>query len=150
MDIKKILEEFREWLAKQEITDVEIAENAGEDGDITTVFLPIPQDEGYLSYEICAAFKGEDPLYLMVDYCDIPDVDELELYRFLNEINAASLLTATVDGGSLLLSYSIPLCYINGGQDLVNAFFAVWDAVDALRDDITDAFGLAEGEADEE
>ena len=35
MDIKKILEEFREWLAKQEITDVEIAENAGEDGDIT-------------------------------------------------------------------------------------------------------------------
>ena len=148
MDIKKILAEFKEWLAKQEITDVEIAENAGEDGDITTVFFPIPQDEGYLSYEICAAFKGEDPLYLMVDYCDIPDVDELELYRFLNEINATSLLTATVDEGSLVFSYSLPLCYINCGQDLVNAFFAVWDAVDALRDDISEAFGLADGEAE--
>ena len=148
MDIKKILAEFEEWLATQEITDVEIAENAGEEGDITTVFFPIPQDEGYLSYEICAAFKGEDPLYLMVDYCDIPDVDELELYRFLNEVNATSLLTATVDEGSLVFSYSLPLCYVNCGQDLVSAIFAVWDAVDALRDDISDAFGLDDGEAE--
>ena len=146
MDIKQILAEFSEWLKKQEISDVEITENAGEDKDITTVFLPIPQDEGYLSYEICAAFKGEDPLYLMVDYCDIPEVDELELYRFLNEINAGSILSATLDERSLVFSYSIPLCYIKCGQDLVNAFFAVWDAVDAIRDDIKDAFGLADSE----
>ena len=78
----------------------------------------------------------------MVDYCDIPDVDELELYRFLNDINTATILTATVDEGALMLSYTIPLCYIKCGQDLVNAFFAVWDAIDAIRDDIKDAFGL--------
>ena len=150
MEIKELLEAFAAWLEEREITDVEIQEKAGDDGDFSAIFFPVEEDPGYLPYEICAILRDGAPLALYVDYCDIPDVDELELYRFLNELNEKTILKAIVDEGHLLLSYSIPMEYITTREGLSDAFFAVWDAMDHLRDDITDAFGIdvEDGEED--
>ena len=71
-------------------------------------------------------------------------MDELELFRFLNDINVASLLSATVDEGRLCFSYCIPTSYIDDVERFAGAFFTVWDAMDEIRDDIRDAFGLDE------
>ena len=77
-----------------------------------------------------------------MDYCDIPDVDELELYRYVNELNTVSPLTVTVEEGSLSFSYSIPLEVLPDAEALSRVFFYIWDAIDALREDIGDAFGI--------
>ena len=142
MEIKELLDAFAAWLEEREITDVEIQKKAGDDGDFSAIFFPVEEDPGYLPYEICAILREGAPLALYVDYCDIPDVDELELYRFLNELNEKTLLKATVDEGHLLLSYALPLEYITARESLADAFFAVWDAMDHIRDDVMDAFGI--------
>lgn len=144
MELENMIGEFRAWLDEREIGDVEISENVGPNENITAITFPISEDEGYLSYDIIATVEDGGILYLYVDYCDIPDVDELELYRFLNDINAASLLSATVDEGRLCFSYCIPTTYIDDVERFAGAFFTVWDAMDELRDDIRDAFGLDE------
>ena len=144
MELENIIAEFRAWLEEREILDVEINENVGPNENITAITFPIAEDEGYISYDIIATVEDGGILYLYVDYCDIPDVDELELYRFLNDINSASLLSATVDEGRLCFSYCIPTSYIDDVDRFAGAFFTVWDAMDELRDDIRDAFGLDE------
>lgn len=144
MELENIIAGFRAWLEEREILDVEISENVGPNENITAITFPIVEDEGYLSYDIIATVEDGGILYLYVDYCDIPDVDELELYRFLNDINTASLLSATVDEGRLCFSYCIPTSYIDDSDRFAGAFFTVWDAMDELRDDIRDAFGLDE------
>lgn len=150
MDIKDIINAFRVWLEDREIGDVQIDENIGPEQSITAITFPIEEDEGYIPYNIIATVEEGGVLYLYVDYCDIPDVDELELYRFLNDINIASILSATVDEGRLCFSYSIPTTYIDNADRFAGTFFTVWEAMDELRDDIRDAFGLDEPFEEEE
>lgn len=144
MELENMISQFRSWLAERDIDDVQISENSGEEQNITAITFPIAEDEGYLSYDIIATVEDGGILYLYVDYCDIPEVDELELFRFLNDINVASLLSATVDEGRLCFSYCIPTSYIDDVERFAGAFFTVWDAMDEIRDDIRDAFGLDE------
>ena len=144
MELETMISEFRAWLAERDIADVEITENVGADENITAITFPIEEDEGYLSYDIIATVEDGGIMYLYVDYCDIPDVDELELFRFLNDINSASVLSATVDEGRLCFSYCIPTSYIDDVDRFAGTFFMVWEAMDELRDDIRDAFGLDE------
>lgn len=144
MELENMISQFRSWLAERDIDDVQISENIGEEQNITAITFPIAEDEGYLSYDIIATVEDGGILYLYVDYCDIPEVDELELFRFLNDINVASLLSATVDEGRLCFSYCIPTSYIDDVERFAGAFFTVWDAMDEIRDDIRDAFGLDE------
>lgn len=144
MELENMISEFRTWLAERDIDDVEIGENLGAEQNITAITFPIEEDEGYLSYDIIGTVEDGGILYLYVDYCDIPDVDELELFRFLNDINASSLLSATVDEGRLCFSYCIPTSYLDDVERFAGAFFTVWDAMDEIRDEIRDAFGLDE------
>ena len=144
MELETLIPEFRAWLAERDIDDVEINENIGAEENITAITFPIDEDEGYLSYDIIATVEDGGIMYLYVDYCDIPDVDELELFRFLNEINISSILSATVDEGRLCFSYCLPTTYVDDVERFAGAFFTVWEAMDELRDDVRDAFGLDE------
>ena len=144
MELETMIPTFRAWLEDRGIDDVEISENIGPDESMTAITFPIDEDEGYLSYDIIATVEDGGLMYLYVDYCDIPDVDELELYRFLNEINTSSILSATVDEGRLCFSYGIPTTYIEDVERFAGVFFTVWEAMDEVRDDIRDAFGLDE------
>ena len=144
MELETMIPEFRAWLAERDINDVEIKENIGAEENMTAITFPIEEDEGYIPYDIIATVEDGGILYLYVDYCDIPDVDELELFRFINDINASSILSVTVDEGRLCFSYCIPTSYIDDVERFAGAFFTVWDAMDEVRDDIRDAFGLGE------
>ena len=144
MELESMIAEFREWLAERDIEDVVINENIGAEQNVTANTFPIAEDEGYLSYDIIATVDDGGILYLYVDYCDIPDVDELELFRFLNDLNTQSILTATVDENRLCFSYCLPTDYIDDVERFSGAFFTVWDAMDEIRDDIRDAFGFDE------
>lgn len=154
MEIKNLIEEFREWLAGQEIDDVEIEENVGPNENITSITFPVDDGEEYVSYDIIASLTDEAPLFFCGEYCDIPDVDELELLRFVNDLNRVSPLTLTVEDGSLCFSYSILPEYVTDAELLAHAFFYVWDSIDEIRDDIRDAFGLSpmieDGEGEDE
>lgn len=144
MELKELVADFRAWLDANEITDTEIEEGVGPDSDITTVTFPVIEEEGYLSYDIIASMMEGGSLYLYVEYCDIPDVDELELLRFVNDLNKASALSVTVEEGHLCFGYTLPLSLIADGEGLSQIFFLVWDLIDELRDEIRDAFGLVE------
>lgn len=144
MELENLISEFRVWLQERGIDDVQINENIGPEQSMTAITFPVEEDEGYLPYDIIATVEDGGILYLYVDYCDIPAVDELELYRFLNDINTSSILSATVDEGRLCFSYCLPTSYIDDVDRFAGAFFTVWDAMDEIRDDIRDAFSLNE------
>ena len=146
MSTEAILNGFNAWLDEREITGVEISENLGAAEDITAITCPIPSDEGYISYDIIATLEDGAPLYFYVDYCDIPEVDELELWQFVNRLNAESMLNVMVEDGHLCFGYTLPAKYIPDGAALALAFFDIWDAVDDLRDEVRDAFAIAEEE----
>ena len=150
MEIAGLIEEFRDWLAGQEIDDVEIEENVGPDKNITTITFPIDEGEEYVSYDIIASLAEESPMFFCGEYCDIPEVDELELLRFVNDLNRVSPLTLTVEDGCLCFSYSILPAYVTDAELLANVFFYIWDAIDDIRDDIRDAFGLVPSLEDED
>ena len=159
MEIANLMEEFRNWLESREIADVEIEENVGPDENITTITFPIDEGDEYVSYDIIASLGDEAPIFFCGDYCDVPDVDELELLRFVNDLNRISPLTLTVEDGSLCFSYSILPEFVTDAELLAQAFFYIWDAIDEIRDEIRDAFGLSpviededdgEGEGEEE
>lgn len=143
MEINKIIEGFRVWLETQEINGVEINEGIGQGGDVTTVTFPIAEEDGYVSYDIIASLMEGGSLYFYIEYCDIPDVDELELLRFINDLNKLSALTVTAEDGRLCFGYTLPLDYITDPLLFSRAFFDIWDWVDELRDDIHEAFGLS-------
>ena len=72
MEIKELLEAFAAWLEEREITDVEIQEKAGDDGDFSAIFFPVEEDPGYLPYEICAILRlfdgqlsGVSPIFVV-------------------------------------------------------------------------------------
>ena len=114
----------------------------GDSGAMTAITFPINEDEGYLSYDIVATMSADEPIFFFIEYCDIPDVDELELYRYINDLNKISPLTVTAEEGSLCFSYSVLSDIICDAEALSRVFFYIWDAVDAIRDDINDAFGI--------
>lgn len=143
MELANLIEEFRGWLDEKEIDDVEIEENVGPDENITTITFPVDEGEEYVSYDIIASLTDESPVFFCGEYCDIPDVDELELLRFVNDLNRVSPLTLTVEDGSLCFSYSILPEFLADAELLAQAFFYIWDAIDEIRDDIRDAFGLS-------
>ncbi|MBQ2719692.1 MAG: hypothetical protein IJF73_06455 [Clostridia bacterium] len=142
MELEKLLVEFNEWLAEREVDGVEISSGLGASESITAVTFPIPSDEGYLPFDIIATLEEEGNAFFYVDYCDIPEVDELELYRFVNELNKASALTVTVEDDRLCFGYSLPMEILSDGAALASAFLLVWDAVDDLREEVREAFGL--------
>lgn len=148
MKTEKIIEGFRAWLETQEIEGVEISEGMGRDGDVTTVTFPIAEEEGYVSYDIIASLMDSGSVYFYIEYCDLPDADELELLRFINDLNKLSTLTVTAEEGRLCFSYTLSLDFITDPLLLSRAFFDIWDAVDELRDDITSAFGLSDSLAE--
>ena len=142
MQMQNLIDSFRLWLREHEILDVEVEGGAGASEDVTVITFPINEEGGYPSYDILATLTADAPIFFFVDYCDIPDVDELELYRYVNELNTVSPLTVTVEEGSLSFSYSIPLEVLPDAEALSRVFFYIWDAIDALREDIGDAFGI--------
>ena len=144
MSIESVLNEFNSWLAEREITGVEISENLGAAEDITAITFPIPSDEGYIPYDIIATLEEDTPLYFYVDYCDVPEVDEIELWQFVNRLNSESMLSVMVEDGHLCFGYTLPVRYISDGAALALAFFDIWDAVDEMRDEIRDAFAIDE------
>ena len=150
MEISKIIEGFRAWLETQEIEGVEINEGVGRDGDVTTVTFPITEEDGYVSYDIIASLMEGGSLYFYIEYCDIPDVDELELLRFINDLNKLSALTVTAEDGRLCFGYTLPLDYITDPLLFSRAFFDIWDSVDEIRDDIHEALGLSEEAAEDD
>ena len=147
--METLINEFRDWLQNAEITAVEIEENVGPDKDITTITFPVDEGEDYISYDIIASLMEDGPFYFYVEYCDVPDVDELELLRFVNDLNTASPLTFTVEDGALCFGYTIASDYVTDAALLARVFFDVWEAVDAVRDDIHEAFGLLPFESGE-
>ena len=150
MQMQNLIDSFRLWLREHEILDVEVEGGAGASEDVTVITFPINEEGGYPSYDILATLTADAPIFFFVDYCDIPDVDELELYRYVNELNTVSPLTVTVEDGSLSFSYSIPLEVLPDAEALSRVFFYIWDAIDALREDIGDAFGLSTASEDTE
>ena len=156
MELTNLIEEFRGWLEEKQIDDVEIEENVGPDEGITTITFPVDEEGEYVSYDIIASMNGESPIFFCGEYCDIPDVDELELFRFVNDLNRVSPLTLTVEDGYLCFSYSILPEFVADAERLAQVFFYIWDAIDDIRDDIRDAFGLSpvieekDGEDEEE
>lgn len=150
MQMQNLIDSFRLWLREHEILDVEVEGGAGASEDVTVITFPINEEGGYPSYDIVATLTADAPIFFFVDYCDIPDVDELELYRYVNELNTVSPLTVTVEEGSLSFSYSIPLEVLPDAEALSRVFFYIWDAIDALREDIGDAFGLSTASEDTE
>ena len=150
MQMQNLIDSFRLWLREHEILDVEVEGGAGASEDVTVITFPINEEDGYPSYDIVATLTADAPIFFFVDYCDIPDVDELELYRYVNELNTVSPLTVTVEEGSLSFSYSIPLEVLPDAEALSRVFFYIWDAIDALREDIGDAFGLSTASEDTE
>lgn len=150
MDVKKIIEGFRDWLETQEIDGVEISEGLGRDGDVTTVTFPVSEGEEYISYDIIASLMDGGSLYFYIEYCDLPDADELELLRFINDLNKLSGLTVTAEEGRLCFGYTLPLDYIDDPALFSRAFFDIWDWVDELRDDVHEAFGLWEDAAEDD
>lgn len=150
MDVNKIIEGFRDWLETQEIDGVEISEGLGRDGDVTTVTFPVFEGEEYISYDIIASLMDGGSLYFYIEYCDLPDADELELLRFINDLNKLSGLTVTAEEGRLCFGYTLPLDYIDDPALFSRAFFDIWDWVDELRDDVHEAFGLWEDTAEDD
>ncbi|MBO7761558.1 MAG: hypothetical protein J6T24_02055 [Clostridia bacterium] len=150
MQMQNLIDSFRLWLREHEILDVEVEGGAGASEDVTVITFPINEEDGYPSYDIVATLTADAPIFFFVDYCDIPDVDELELYRYVNELNTVSPLTVTIEEGSLSFSYSIPLEVLPDAEALSRVFFYIWDAIDALREDIGDAFGLSTASEDTE
>lgn len=144
MSLENILNEFNSWLDEREITGVEISENLGAAEDITAITFPIPADDGYISYDIIATMEEDAPLYFYIDYCDVPEADELELLRFVNHLNANSSMNVTVEEGHLCFGYTLSARYVTSGEQLALAFFDIWDAIDDIRDEVRDAFGIAE------
>jgi hypothetical protein len=142
MEMNAMIAAFRLWLEEHEIQDVEIEDGVGSLGNMAAISFPITEDEGYLSYDIVATLSPDEPYFFFVEYCDIPDVDELELYRFLNDLNKVSPLTVTAEDGCLCFSYSVTPEILSDADALSRVFFYVWDAIDVLRDDIADAFGI--------
>ncbi len=142
MDYKQCTEELRNWLIGHDITDVEISSGLGEGGNITAVTFPVDEEE-YVSYDIIATLRDEGNLIFYVDYCAVPEVDELELLRFINGLNEKAMFAITVDGDHrLCFSYVLPGALLTGGNQIALLFFELWDAIDEIKDDIRDAFGL--------
>ena len=142
MEMEALISEFRDWLTDHEITDVEIEEHVGQHNNITMVTFPIDEGGAYVSYDIIASISEEDAVCFYVEYCDIPDVDELELLHFVNDLNVTSPLTFTVEDGMLCIGYTMDPFFIAEADQLAQAFFFVWESIDAVRDDIHEAFGL--------
>ncbi len=141
MELQKLLEEFGEWLTERDIDGVEVSDGLGAAENITAVTFPIPKDGGYRPFDIIATFEEENAFFY-VDYCDIPDVDELELYRFVNDLNKTSSLTVSIEDDRLCFGYSLPMVFLSDGEMLASAFLLVWDAIDEVREDIRVAFGM--------
>ncbi|MBR7094900.1 MAG: hypothetical protein IKC73_01645 [Clostridia bacterium] len=148
MELEKLLEEFGEWLAERDIDGVEVSDGLGATEDITALTFPIPSDEGYLPFDIIATFEDESAFFY-VDYCDIPDVDELALYRFVNDLNKTCSLTVSIEDDRLCFGYSLPMDFLTDGTKLAAAFLLVLDAIDEIREDVREAFGM-ESLADED
>ncbi len=146
---EELLQEFHTWLTEHEIEDVEIEDGVGPEEKFAAITFPI-DEEGELPYDIIATLSDGGQCYFCIEYCDIPEVDEGELYRFVNELNQLTFLTVTVEDGCLCFSYALSQDYLAGGELLVKAFFDIWDAVDVLSEEVCDAFGLFPAEAEEE
>ena len=150
MDFEKLLEEFKAWLDAHEIEGVTFGENLGADESITAITFPVVGEDGFFPYDIVATCEADGSVYFFVDYCDIPEVDELELYRFLNDLNRNSALTVMADDDHLCLAYSLPVEFLTSGEAFARAFVNVIDGVEELSDEIQDAFGIGYDEEDEE
>lgn len=150
MEFEKLLEEFKAWLAEHEIEGVSFNENLGADESITAITFPVVGEDGFFPYDIVATCEPDGSVYFFVDYCDIPEVDELELYRFINDLNRNSALTVMADDDHLCLAYSLPVEFLASGEAFARAFVNVIDGVDELADEIRDAFGIGYDEEDEE
>ncbi len=150
MEFEKLLEEFKAWLDEHEIEGVTFGENLGADESITAITFPVVGEDGFFPYDIVATCEPEGSIYFFVDYCDIPEVDELELYRFVNDLNRNSALTVMADDEHLCLAYSLPAEFLTSGEAFARAFVNVIDGVDELADEIQDAFGIGYAEEAEE
>ncbi len=156
MNEKTMAEQMQAWFAEHGITDVEIGTEEKEDGTLTVVTFPVEEEENYPDYDIIATAEEGGYLILYVDYCAIPDVDELELLRFLNDMNQKSMFNLTAEDGRLCFGYAVPMSLLRDGEQMAHVFFDFWDGVDAIKEEIIDAFGwtpedeLTEEDEDEE
>lgn len=151
MDTKKLAQELLAWFDERDIHDISAQENVGEQKNLTAFFFPVEEEGGYPSYEIIATIAEDVHPFFYVDYCDIPeDADADALFRYINELNTVSLFTVTAEDGRLCFSYYLPPEIVREGGDIARTFFDLWDAVDAIKDRIADAFGFRTEEAEYE
>ena len=151
MNFNECLDALRAWFESRELFDVTFEEGLGQDESIVAITFPVEED-GFLSYDIIATVEDGGDAFFFVDYCEIPEVDELELLRYVNGLNQHAPFTVSVEDGRLCFGYVLPYDLIESSDSLAYAFFDIWDGIDSLKEDIHDAFGitLSEEEVEDE
>ncbi len=142
MNFKECLDGLRAWFESRELFDVTFEEGLGQDGGITAITFPIEEEDGCVSYDMIATVEDGGDAFFYVDYCDIPEVDELELLRYVNGLNQHTPFTVAVEDGRLCFSYVLPFDLIASSESLAYTFFDLWDSIDEIKEDIHDAFGI--------
>ncbi len=150
MNFNECLNGLRAWFESRELFDVSFEEGLGKDGGITAITFPVEEEDGCVSYDMIATVEDGGDAFFYVDYCDIPEVDELELLRYVNGLNQHTPFTVAVEDGRLCFSYVVPFDLITGSETLAYTFFDLWDSIDEIKEDIHDAFGIERAILDEE
>ncbi len=150
MNFQEFLNGLRAWFESRELFDVTFKEGLGQDESITAITFPVEEEDGCVSYDIITTLEDGGDAFFYVDYCDIPEVDELELLRYVNGLNQQAPFTVTVEDGRLCFSYVLPFDLITAPDVLAYAFFDIWDGIDDIKEDIHDAFGMEHAQLEEE
>lgn len=150
MNFNEFLDGLRAWFESRELLDVTFEEGLGHDGSITAITFPVEEEDGCVSYDMIATVEEGGDAFFYVDYCDIPDVDELELLRYVNRLNQHTPFTVSVEDGRLCFSYVLPYDLFASPETLAYTFFDLWDGIDEIKEDIHDAFGIERTLLDEE
>lgn len=150
MDFNECLGGLRAWFESRELFDVTFEEGLGQEESITAITFPVEEEDGCVSYDIIATVEDGGDAFFYVDYCEIPEVDELELLRYVNGLNQHTPFTVAVEDGRLCFSYVLPFDLIASSESLAYTFFDIWDGIDEIKDDIHDAFGIERAILDEE
>ncbi len=150
MNFNECLDGLRAWFESRELFDVTFEEGLGQEGGITAITFPVEEEDGCVSYDMIATVEDGGDAFFYVDYCEIPEVDELELLRYVNGLNQHTPFTVAVEDGRLCFSYVLPFDLIASSETLAYTFFDLWDGIDEIKEDIHDAFGIERVILDEE
>ncbi len=142
MNFNECLDGLRAWFESRELFDVGFEDGLGQEGSITAITFPVEEEDGCVSYDIIATVEDGGDAFFYVDYCEIPEVDELELLRYVNGLNQHTPFTVSVEDGRLCFSYVLPFDLIASSETMAYAFFDIWDGIDEIKEDIHDAFGI--------